>query len=140
MNSGSSDEESNSIKIGHLVSFFNIIDWKMLIFGQGLGSYFFTEGYGVVVSQTEITWMDAIRFFGLPLSIVLLMLLFFPVRNVPLNSSFSSCRVIMLLYIIMSMSNPVLLNSFGFLVVLWYWSVITRDQLSLVAQGQTIGE
>ncbi len=136
----SSDEESNSIKIGHLVSFFNIIDWKMLIFGQGLGSYFFTEGYGVVVSQTEITWMDAIRFFGLPLSIVLLMLLFFPVRNVPLNSSFSSCRVIMLLYIIMSMSNPVLLNSFGFLVVLWYWSVITRDQLSLVAQGQTIGE
>lgn len=136
----SSDEKSNSIKIGHLVSFFNIIDWKMLIFGQGLGSYFFTEGYGVVVSQTEITWMDAIRFFGLPLSIVLLMLLFFPVRNVPLNSNFSSCRVIMLLYIIMSMSNPVLLNSFGFLVVLWYWSVIMRGQLSLVAQGQTIGE
>lgn len=136
----SSGEQSNSIKIGHLISFFYVIDWDMLIFGKGLGAYFFTEGYGAVVSQTEITWMDTIRFFGLPLSAVLLGTLFFPIRNIPLDSLSVSSRLIMLLYIIMSMSNPVLFNSFGFLVVLWYWSIVMRGQKSPVAKVQSIGE
>ncbi|WP_152032276.1 hypothetical protein [Pseudomonas silesiensis] len=136
----SSGEQSNSIKIGHLVSFFNVIDWDMLIFGKGLGAYFFTEGYGVVVSQTEITWMDSIRFFGLPLTAILLVALFFPIRNIPLDSVSASSRLIMFLYVIMSMSNPVLFNSFGFLVVLWYWSIVMRGQESPVAQAQSIGE
>lgn len=136
----SSDEKSNSIKIGHLISFVSVVDWKMLMFGQGLGAYFFTEGYAAVVSQTEITWMDSIRFFGLPLSIVLLAIIFFPARYIPLGSNGSSSRVVMFLYIIMSMSNPVLFNSFGFLVVLWYWSIIMRGQRSPIAQRQKIGE
>ena len=136
----SSGEQSNSIKIGHLVSFFNVIDWDMLIFGKGLGAYFFTEGYGVVVSQTEITWMDSVRFFGLPLTAILLVAIFFPIRNIPLDSVSASSRLIMFLYVVMSMSNPVLFNSFGFLVVLWYWSIVMRGQESPVAQEQSVGE
>ncbi len=136
----SSGEQSNSIKIGHLISFFDVIDWEMLIFGEGLGAYFFTEGYGEIVSQTEITWMDSIRFVGLPLSIVLFLVLLFPVRTIPLDSVSTSSRLIMILYLIMSMSNPVLFNSFGFLVVLWYWSIVLRGQEAPVVQENSIGE
>lgn len=136
----SSGEKSNSIKIGHLISFLDVVDWKMIVFGNGLGAFFFTEGYGAVASQTEITWMDSIRFVGLPFTIILFFLLFFPVRNIPLDSVSASSRMIMFLYVIMSMSNPVLFNSFGFLVVLWYWSVVMRGQVPPDAQLKSIGE
>lgn len=136
----SSGEQSNSIKIGHLVSFFDVIDWDMLTFGKGLGAYFFTEGYGGIVSQTEITWMDSVRFFGLPLSILLFLVLLLPVRSIPLDSVSASSRLIMILYLVMSMSNPVLFNSFGFLVVLWYWSIVLRGQEAPIVQENSIGE
>ncbi|WP_339475884.1 hypothetical protein [Pseudomonas fluorescens] len=136
----SSSEQSNSIKIGHLNSFFGVIDWDMLLFGKGLGAYFFTEGYGEVVSQTEITWMDSVRFFGLPLSALLFLVLLFPARNIPRDSVSASSRLIMILYLIMSMSNPVLFNSFGFLVVLWYWSIVLRGQEAPVVKENSIGE
>jgi hypothetical protein len=136
----SSDEQSNSIKIGHMLSFFKVIDWEMLLFGQGLGAYFYTEGYGAVVSQTEITWMDSVRFVGLPLSIALLITIFFPVRKIPVDTLSSSSRLIMTLYVIMSMSNPVMFNSFGFLVILWYWSIVMKSHKSPIELRQKLGE
>lgn len=122
----SADEQSNNIKIGHVVSFFNTADWSMLFFGKGLGSYFYTEGYGTVVSQTEITWMDSVRFLGVPFSMLLLGSILFPVRKIFASKELRPTGIIMLLYLLMSMSNPVLFNSFGFLVILWYWSVIIK--------------
>ncbi len=41
----SATEVSNGTKIGHFMSFFEALDWKMLIFGNGLGSYFYSQGY-----------------------------------------------------------------------------------------------
>lgn len=136
----SSDEQSNSIKIGHLLSFFKVVDWQMLLFGQGLGAYFYTEGYGATVSQTEITWMDSVRFVGLPLSIVLMITIFFPVRRIPVDKESSSSRLIMILYVIMSMSNPVMFNSFGFLVILWYWSIVMKKHESPIELRKNLGE
>lgn len=132
----SSDETSNSIKIGHFLSFLNVVDWKMLMFGDGLGSFFYTEGYQKFVSQTEITWMDSIRYVGLPLSLILFGVLLFPARRYVQNVQVSSSRLIMFMYLIMSLSNPVLFNSFGFLVILWYWSVVIKNQepLALLAE------
>lgn len=124
----SSDEASNSIKIGHFLSFLNVVDWKMLVFGNGLGSFFYTEGYQRLVSQTEITWMDSIRYVGLPLSILLFSILLFPTRRYVPSVQGSSSRLIIFMYLIMSLSNPVLFNSFGFLVILWYWSVVLKNQ------------
>ncbi len=124
----SSDEASNSIKIGHFLSFLNVVDWKMLVFGNGLGSFFYTEGYQRLVSQTEITWMDSIRYVGLPLSILLFSILLFPTRRYVPSVQGSSSRLIIFMYLIMSLSNPVLFNSFGFLVILWYWSVVIKNQ------------
>lgn len=124
----SSSEQSNNIKLGHITSFFDAVDWAMLFFGRGLGSYFYTEGYAAVVSQTEITWMDSVRFVGLPLSLVLMGSILFPVRRITALKKTIPQVIIVVLYLIMSLSNPVLFNSFGFLVILWYWSVVMNNQ------------
>lgn len=122
----SSTEVSNGTKIGHFVSFFDALDWKMLIFGNGLGSYFYSQGYERLVSQTEITWLDSIRYFGLLLSIVLFVVILFPRSRFLKSLELSSSRLIMFMYLLISLSNPVLFNSFGFFVILWYWSVVMR--------------
>lgn len=124
----SSDEQSNNIKIGHIISFLNVADWKMLVFGNGLGTYYYTEGCGELAAQTEITWMDSVRYVGLPLSLLLFSVLLFPNRKYLASVQGSSSRLIMFMYLLMSLSNPVLFNSFGFLVILWYWSVVIKNQ------------
>lgn len=120
-------EQSNNIKIGHIISFLNVADWKMLVFGNGLGTYYYTEGYGELAAQTEITWMDSVRYVGLPLSLLLFSVLLFPNRKYLASVQGSSSRLIMFMYLLMSLSNPVLFNSFGFLVILWYWSVVIKN-------------
>ncbi|WAT30629.1 hypothetical protein [Pseudomonas sp. GXZC] len=121
-------EQSNSIKIGHVLSFLEVADWKMLIFGNGLGSYFYTEGYGRLVSQTEITLLDSIRYVGIPLTTVLFAAFLFPKTKYVSNTNMSSNRLIMFMYVLVSLSNPVLFNSFGFFVILWYWSMLISVQ------------
>ncbi|MFK0095476.1 hypothetical protein [Pseudomonas sp. NPDC090592] len=123
----SASETSNSIKLGHLLSFYQTLDVPTLLFGNGSGNYFFTEGYDRWVSQTEITWMDAIRFFGLPLSLLLATAILFPTGTLSLKTwDKISARTIIFVYLLMSFSNPVLFNSFGFIVVVWYWSVLLQ--------------
>ncbi len=121
-------EQSNSIKIGHVLSFLEVADWNMLIFGNGLGSYFYTEGYGRLVSQTEITLLDSIRYVGIPLTTVLFAAFLFPKTKYVSNTNMSSNRLIMFMYVLVSLSNPVLFNSFGFFVILWYWSMLISVQ------------
>ncbi len=123
-----SGEQSNSIKIGHVLSFVDVADWKMLMFGNGLGSYFYTQGYGRLVSQTEITLLDSIRYVGIPLTTVLFVIFLFPQSKYISSKSMSSNRLIMFMYLLVSLSNPVLFNSFGFFVILWYWSVLMSVQ------------
>ncbi len=132
----SSDEQSNNIKIGHVISFLKVADWKMLVFGNGLGSYYYTEGYGELAAQTEITWMDSIRYVGLPLSLLLFSVLLFPNRRYIASVQGSSSRLIIVMYLLMSLSNPVLFNSFGFLVILWYWSVVIKNQEPLALHAE----
>ncbi|WP_028694652.1 hypothetical protein [Pseudomonas cremoricolorata] len=125
-------ETSNGIKLGHLLSFYEQIDARSLLTGNGMGNYFYTSGYNRWVAQTEITWMDSLRFFGLPLTFVLLVAIIFPSRYVRLGDwSHSSARIMVLIYLIMSLSNPVLFNSFGFIVVLWFWSSVLTPRIQV---------
>jgi len=131
-----SNEQSNSIKIGHFLSFLDVADWKMLLFGNGLGSYFYTQGYCRLVSQTEITWLDSIRYVGIPLSLVLFVVFLFPRSRYVPEKRMASNRLIMFMYLLMSLSNPVLFNSYGFFVILWYWSAVMKDQKNLLVYAE----
>ncbi len=59
-----------------------------------------------LVSQTEITWLDFIRYFGLPLSIILFVVILFPRSRFLKSLELSSSRLIMFMYLLISLSNP----------------------------------
>jgi hypothetical protein len=119
----SSSEISNEVKIGHLESFFDQLNWTNSIFGSGLGSYYYSYGAGMLIPHTELTLIDMFRFFGIPLTVIAVFLMLFPIwYRSPFKGQRELVFVIFALYLILfSMTNPVLINSNGMLIVLWYW-------------------
>lgn len=121
----SAGEESNAGKLGHMQSFFDQLTMESLLFGRGLAHLYYSVGAGGFKSNTEITPMDMVRYFGIVLALVLYVAILFPVRTV---SSYvqehSADFLIFIIYLLLSFTNPILFNSMGMLVVLWYWSKI----------------
>jgi hypothetical protein len=119
----SASDPSNSVKIGHAESFVAHWDWHGALFGDGLAAYYFSAGRNALVAHTEITPLDMLRYFGLPLTVMLYLVLFVPsvaaartmAREWPYVAVFA-------IYVLLSCTNPVLFNSYGLLVVVWYWS------------------
>jgi hypothetical protein len=121
----SATEFSNSVKIGHIVSFFEYMTPTRLIFGEGLAAFYFSSGFNLSTAQTEITLLDLVRYFGVPLTAVLYVALLFPsLRPESYGGEKSTSVFIFVVYLAISLSNPVLFNSYGLLVVVWYWSAI----------------
>jgi len=113
----------NSIKLKDAGSF---VDWANLtniLFGEGLGSLYHSAGRGYLVAQTEITLLDNIRYFGVIITFLLYLAILFPsLRYLPFKVDGGFYFAVMCIYILMSLTNPMLFNSFGFIVILWYWS------------------
>ena len=109
-------EKSNSIKIGHFRSFIQLLNKNplLLLFGKGTGSAYYTEGFKGVYSQTELTYLDMIRYFGIPVSIIFVLCMFFPKRNTVLSIPF-------LLYYIDAATNPLIFCSTGMLIISLYF-------------------
>lgn len=123
----SGGEESNTVKIGHFESFLDNLNVKNVIIGDGLGSYYYSKGVERLTPHTEITPLDMLRYFGFILAPVLFLAMAFPSPS--LRSYLGTNKIyttIFLLYLIFSFTNPILINSFGLLIVLWYWSKILR--------------
>ena len=118
----SSSEGSNQGKIGHITSFINDLTWSSAFFGRGLACYYFSSGSGAFQSYTEITPMDMMRYFGIPLMILLYLCILFPSSRFASYAKNKNRVIAMIMYIFMSATNPVMFNSFGMLVVLYYWT------------------
>jgi hypothetical protein len=118
-------DHGTSVKIKHAISF---IDWTNnynLFFGEGLANLYFSSGSNAVVPQTEITLLDNIRYFGIVLTFIFYLAIIFPSFTIaPWKIDNGFPLAVMLIYILMSLTNPMLVNSVGFIVVLWYWSEI----------------
>ncbi len=111
-------ESSNAVKLGHIESYFDIVTIYNFIFGAGLGATYYSKGIMNNVSLTEITALDSIRYFGIILTIVLFYKILFPCEINKKNKIFF---VIILVYIINSLTNPMLFNTYGPFIVVWYW-------------------
>ncbi len=127
---------SNSIKIGHIVSYFEQFNLKQAIWGDGLATYYYTNyapGAKDFLVQTEVTMLDHFRYFGIPLTIVVWISMVFP-RWSDVSGGWKNLSIwkikeevsVLLLYFVWAQLNPVLFNSFGLIVVLWYWNVLLR--------------
>ncbi|MBC7845838.1 MAG: hypothetical protein H7Y10_05055 [Flavobacterium sp.] len=125
----SSGETSNSIKIGHYVSFVEHIDFFNFFIGEGLASYYYSKGTNSMLAHTEITPLDMIRYFGFILATLLYFVIVFPSKKITSYLGPNSLYVVLfLIYVINSMTNPIMFNSYGLLIVLWYWNKILCDR------------
>ncbi len=117
------EETSNNVKVGHFLSFFNSPDLILyLTSGTGLGSYYFSSGVMKIIAHTEITFLDYARFIGLPLTILFYHFLIHPFGFVKkTNKRKRAITCVFVIYLIMALTNPILVNSFGLFGTLWYW-------------------
>jgi len=114
------ENESNAIKLAHLHDYEILFRNPMtLLFGQGLGSYFFATGFGYRTSITELTYLEFIRNFGLPIALIYYALLLYPLTRL-LDRTFAASHYLILAYgcyLLICLSNPLLLSSSGMLVL-----------------------
>jgi len=119
----SAEEQSNMIKIAHFESFLDYIDENpvILLTGDGLGASYNSRAPGVSreVYQTELTYLDIIRYSGLAGFLVFLLLLIVPFCTTKFDFlNFTG----FLAYLLVAGSNPLLFNSTGMLAVTYFWS------------------
>jgi hypothetical protein len=121
----SASEGSNAGKLGHMKSFLEQLTAASLLFGRGLAHVFYSVGSESFKADTEITPMDMVRFFGIILSLLLYVMIVLPVRRLSSYTGENTADVlIFMIYLLLSFTNPIMFNSMGMLVVLWYWSKI----------------
>jgi hypothetical protein len=113
------EEPSNGAKITFVQEYIKLFShWDIFLFGQGLGSYFSTSMRGFT-SITELTYFEFIRRFGLVLSLVIFMMLFYPLNKLRLKKYYSDHYIFIayFLYLIICFSNPFLMTSTGMLLL-----------------------
>ncbi len=118
-------EVSNNIKLGHFQSFLENINFFNFFAGNGLGAYYYSKGSQSMKAHTEITPVDMVRYFGFILTPILYIVIVFPLKTFNLYFKRNKIYIIIfLLYVFNSFTNPTMFNSYGLLIVLWYWSKI----------------
>ncbi len=119
-------EASNVIKYAHLTSYIQLFERHpiYLLFGQGIGTEFYTIGFHRFVNITEWTYLELIRDYGL-FSIMILFTLFYPFSQMWPHRKDSFCFGMMgayVAYILIAGTNPLLVSSTGMIVVLSAYS------------------
>ena len=122
-------EASNIVKIGHMNSYITLFKSHPLVLflGQGAGSLLYSSGFGNYVPQTEWSYVEMLRMFGVFGFILLLILYLFPAYKIwkqrqcmPIAMPFI---IGYLFYLLNAGTNPLLLGSNGMLVLLISYSV-----------------
>ncbi len=125
-------EASNAVKYAHLTSYAKLFEGHPLyfFFGQGPGAVFYSEGFHGWTSQTEWTYLDLLRYYGL-FSLLIIGVLLWPLRTLWRNRH-RECVVGMMgayvAFLFIAGTNPLLVSSTGMIVVLAIYSYV--EQLS----------
>jgi len=122
-------DQSSAIKSGHFDSYILLfIDHpQYLIWGEGLGSTFYTSGNRTFVSQTELTYLDVVRWFGIPLALAMFFLLLYPVIYLSLNKKVGDSKYLIAAYfgyLFIAGTNPLLMSSTGMLAIITMYSLL----------------
>ena len=112
------NEDSNEVKYGNFESYVDDIgDKGHLIWGAGLGSEFFAKGRNTKLSYSELSYMDIIRIYGLPVGLCFIFLFFAPCfwlwKFYPRSLFLKRYCLGYVLFLILSGTNPLLLGSIG---------------------------
>lgn len=117
-------ETSNEVKVEHYRSYLaEFADHPIyLLWGQGADTEFYTSGFQRKTNITELSYMEMLRIFGLPVTVALLTGLAYPV--IPLWRKGEGERYVVVgyvAYLLVAASNPLLISSTGLLVVVAAW-------------------
>lgn len=122
------DEGSNEIKYGHLKSYMELFSENLdvLFWGQGAGGMFYTKGFGEVTVQTEWSFIELIRYFGIFGAIYIVLIYLYPIiviwkKRFLLQYAFPIISGY-ILYLLIAGTNPLLINSTGMLALLVVYS------------------
>lgn len=123
-------EVSNMVKFGHLISYIQHFstNWGVYIWGQGFGSNFYSSGVNSMVSITELTYLELIRVWGLPLTLVFVAILFLPLYVELKSGRISHLFIAYLAFLFIAGTNPMLLSSTGMLVLVYVFSEMYSSQ------------
>lgn len=100
-------------------SFLSLIrsDPLILLIGQGTGSQYYSTGFERYTFQTELTFLDMIRYWG-----VFGTLIFLSSIILPNTYRLRLCYAIpFIMYFFNATTNPLYFNSTGMLIVVLYW-------------------
>jgi hypothetical protein len=123
-------EYSNAVKLGHWTSYVSEFEQhpSYLLWGEGADTEFYSAGFQAKTTITELTFVELVRNFGVPVMLLFLAALCWPL--VPLLGSHARASGMSYLavpygaYLFMSASNPLLLNTTGMLLVISVWGAI----------------
>lgn len=117
-------EESNMVKYGHLVSYFEYFSNNSLqfIFGQGLGGSFYSSGFNTYTNTTELTYFEMVRVWGLPITFLFLFILMIPIYYEIKTKKITPIIIAYIAYLFIAGTNPFLLSSTGMIVLVYVFS------------------
>ena len=118
-------ETSNIIKFGYLPSYADYFSGHLLslIFGQGIGGRFFAHGLHQYMDVTELTYLELIRIWGIPIAAVFGLILIWPLVKEIREKKLSHLFIAYLAYLFIAGTNPLLLSSTGMLVLVYVFSI-----------------
>ncbi|MFT4093282.1 MAG: hypothetical protein QM640_06550 [Niabella sp.] len=120
-------ETSATVKSGHITSMEEELIRKpeYFIWGQGLGSRFFSKGSNAYIVQSEWTYFEIIRLFGLPIGLLFLSVFLFPLFVMIKKREVYNCTYFIIAYtcyLFIAGTNPLLVSSTGILTLLIVYS------------------
>lgn len=126
---------SSGAKDGHIISYIEMFSQNPSYFliGTGPGSYFYSKGFGEFTTNTEISYLELVRMFGVFFSVFIVGIYLRPFFLIKCIESFEnlSLAIAYLAYLFIAGTNPLLIGPTGFMA-LWAAYVFLYKQNKLL--------
>jgi hypothetical protein len=111
-------EVSNAVKLKHIHSYYEEFSARpaVLLSGEGANTAFYSDGFGVWTTVTEVTYFELVRVFGLPMVFLFVFGLLWIGYSL-FAHGLLPIGVAYLGFLVIAASNPLLVGSTGFLVI-----------------------
>jgi hypothetical protein len=100
------------------------------IWGAGLGSDFYAKGRNMRLTYTELSYMDILRMYGLPVGLFFIFLFFAPFfwlwKYYPRSQFLKRYSQGYVLFLILSGTNPLLLGSIGLTALSMFMALVNK--------------
>ena len=123
-------DESNTLKYGHLLSYMELFTQhpEYILFGQGPATSFYTVGFARMTTQTEWSYIELVRNFGLG-SLLILAVYVYPLWGMyrrRSNDYVKGAMAAYFIYLLIAGTNPLLLTSTGTFILLCAYSILGK--------------